>query len=110
MKTGHDFENPEASPHSSALKLLTLALTVGVVFATETASAQLVNVNFDAGVTQTEGSLFGPAGGMATSWNQYAGAIQQTLQRPPARASTGTGMLKPSSSSASRWATIWWIC
>lgn len=74
MRTGHDSENPEASPHSSALKLLTLALMAGAVFATETASAQLVNVNFDAGVTQTEGSLVGPAGGMATSWNQYAGA------------------------------------
>ena len=74
MRTRNHSKNPKTSPARTALRLLTLALAAAAALVTETASAQLINVNFSAGVTQTESSLVGPAGGLGTRWNQYAGA------------------------------------
>jgi hypothetical protein len=74
MRTRNHFKNPKTSPARTALRLLTLALAAAATFVTETASAQTINFNFSAGVIQTESSLVGPAGGLGTSWNQYAGA------------------------------------
>ena len=76
MHKREPFDNPPSSLSRSRRSAVSkiFALAANAVFATGTTLAQLINVNFNAGVTQTESSLVGPANGLGTSWNQYEGA------------------------------------
>jgi len=67
----------KTTSETTPLKRLTLAFAAGVAFLAGSAHAQSINVNFN-GFTggnlqsEVESTLSGPAGGLATSWNQYA--------------------------------------
>lgn len=73
MRTRSHSKNPKTSSAGTALRLLTLALAAAATFVTETASAQLININLTGGAANESG-LVGPAGGGGTTWNQYSGA------------------------------------